>query len=296
MRLVFTLVSLNIVLGAATWCWRNTVAVLDFAQTVRLRAGGVRTVSLGPLESLLYDRCAEGAPCRCVALIHGLGDFAPTWGKAMLSAPEGVRVYAPNMPGTEGSPRPSRPELWRIPAMAGTLESALRSEPRCRSWTLAGNSLGGWSASWLALNWPDGVEKLVLLDSAGLKDPSGVSRESAKALAEPTIEGLKEFSRRAYHNSRSIPERIWPEALARIVRRGTYEIATNVADEDFLDGRLAALKMPVTVIWGESDRIIPPAQAERFKAEIPQAKLVLEPNCGHLPQKECPGSLLAEIY
>jgi pimeloyl-ACP methyl ester carboxylesterase len=296
MRFILTIVVLNIAVGAVSWGWRNTVAVVDFVQEVKFRVRGIRTERVGRLQTLVYDRCVEGKYCRCVALVHGLGDVAYTWGNTMLAAPPGTRVLAPNMPGTEGSPKPKTPGLWRIPAMAGSLKAALETQKECSSWTVAGNSLGGWTSSWLALRWPEGVSKLVLVGSAGLKDPTGLSRESAKTLAEPTVAALKDFSRRAYHKERSVPERIWPDLLARIVRRGTYEIASNIDEDDFLDGKLAALEMPVTVIWGESDRIIPPAQAARFKQQIPHAKVVIEEECGHLPQKECPDSLLRELY
>ena len=296
MRRVYILVALNIMVGAGAWAYDNTLTVVDTISIIKLRLQGVRTIRTGPLESLLVDNCQARVTCHCVALVHGLGDTAMTWSDTLLAAPDGFRVYAPNMPGTEGSPRPNSPDHWRVSAQAGVLQSVLSNVKGCESWTVAGNSLGGWTSSWLSLKWPQGVEKLVLVNSAGLKDSTGASRRAAEVLAQPTIASLKEFGKLAYHKERPAPERIWPDLLARILKRGTFEIASALKEDDFLDGRLGALQMPVTVLWGESDGVIPPGQAFRFKAEIPHAKIVMEKNCGHLPQKECPASLLAEIY
>ncbi|PCI40240.1 MAG: hypothetical protein COB53_01795 [Elusimicrobia bacterium] len=296
MKRVYILVVLNIIVGACTWAFNETLTVMDTVEMIKLRLHGVQTLHTETLDILVRDRCERGRPCRCVALVHGLGDNNKTWGNALLATPKGVRVYAPNMPGTEGSQRPDSPAGWKIPAQSNVLQSVLSGVEGCPSWTVAGNSLGGWTASWLALHWPEGVQKLVLVNSAGLTDSTGSSDLAAKTLASPTIESLKKFTKLAFHQERSIPERVWPDVLGRILRRGTYEIASAITQEDFLDGRLGALKMPVTILWGKSDGVIPLAQAAHFKSEIEHASVVIVENCGHLPQKECPAALIAEIY
>src|SRR2546430_394370 len=92
----------------------------------------------------------------------------------------------------------------------GALALGLAFAAVCPAWTVVGNSLGGWVAGWLALRWPDGVRKLVLINPAGLLDASGLSEATARTLAEPTPEKMKEFASRAYAHPRKAPDRVWP--------------------------------------------------------------------------------------
>jgi pimeloyl-ACP methyl ester carboxylesterase len=53
--------------------------------------------------------------------------------------------------------------------------------------------------------------------------------------------------------------------------------------------------MPVLVITGDDDRIVPTAQSLRLAQEIPGAQLAVFKDCGHLPQEECPADLLQAV-
>jgi pimeloyl-ACP methyl ester carboxylesterase len=57
---------------------------------------------------------------------------------------------------------------------------------------------------------------------------------------------------------------------------------------DWLDGTLARATMPVLVVWGKQDRLIPVAYARRLEAELPHADLVVLDGCGHVPMADCP--------
>ena len=59
--------------------------------------------------------------------------------------------------------------------------------------------------------------------------------------------------------------------------------------------QLGKLKVPTLVITGDDDRIVPTAQSIRLAAEIPGAKLVVIPECGHVPQEEQPAAFLAAV-
>jgi pimeloyl-ACP methyl ester carboxylesterase len=64
---------------------------------------------------------------------------------------------------------------------------------------------------------------------------------------------------------------------------------------DFLDGRLARVDMPVLIIWGRQDALIPAAYAEPLNAEIPAAKLTLLDGCGHVVMADCPEAFDREL-
>jgi pimeloyl-ACP methyl ester carboxylesterase len=263
-----------------------------------LLKGGVRRVRLaGGLLAYEKDGCRPGLPCRCVAMIHGLGDSALTWDKMLLDPradAAGLRLIAPDMPGADGSPAPADPSGWAIRAQARTLRAAL--EGVCPEWTVAGNSLGGWTSMWLALDWPGGVRDLVLLDAAGINDPSGRQEQSARALAEPTLESLKEFSRRARYRDRVIPERAWRSGLASIVVRRTYDLVHGLRRDELLDSKLSALRRPTTIIWGDADGIIPIEVGARLHRLIRGSRYEVIRRCGHLPQQECPETVARALF
>lgn len=271
--------------------------VHDAANRARLRLSSVRRLRAGPLSGLVRDTCRPGAPCRCAVFIHGLGDTAVTWRRLLqdeagAAVPAGRRLLAFDMPGTEASPAPAGG--YAQPEQARLLREAL--SPLCPSWTVVGNSLGGWTAAELALTWPGGVERLILLSPAGLRDPSGASESTARTLAFPSVAVLKEFNRRVTHRERRIPDRAFEEMAELLKGRPVRANLEAIRDEHFLDGRLGALTMPVSVLWGESDRVIPPAQAEAFRRELPAASVTIIPACGHLPQAECPGPVRAALF
>jgi pimeloyl-ACP methyl ester carboxylesterase len=262
-----------------------------------LRMGGVRRVRLdGGLLAYEKDGCLPGRPCRCVALIHGLGDSALTWDKILLdpkAGGAGVRLVAPDMPGTEGSAPPADPSGYGIRAQARTLRTAL--EGRCPEWTAAGNSLGGWIALWLALDWPQGIKGLVLIDAAGISDPSGRAEESARTLGALTLESLKKFSGRAMYRSRELPDRAWQSAMESIQSRPTTAIVAALRREDLLDDRLGDLRIPTSIIWGEADGIIPIEVGQRMHRLIAGSRYAPVGECGHMPQAECPDSVVSAL-
>ncbi|UPT75070.1 MAG: alpha/beta hydrolase [Elusimicrobiota bacterium] len=262
-----------------------------------LRLGGAAPVTAGSLSAYERSTCVAGAPCRCVALVHGMGDTALTWNKLMLGGdgapppPAGVRVLAVNMPGTDGS-APSAD--YGIRAQSRVLRAAL--EARCPRWTVAGNSLGGWMAGWLAVDWPQGVERLVLVNAAGLTDPTEQALATARLLAAPTIPEMKAFSARAYAVPKPVPERAWPAVIASIRSRPTAAILAALTLDDVLDARLKDVKAETVVVWGASDRVLPAGFAGRFAKGIRGAKLVEIAACGHLPQQECPGPVARAVF
>ena len=269
-------------------------------QKVALRRGGAARVRAGSLNAYERDLCEPGKPCRCVALIHGLGDTAATWDSVLLGRggaappPAGYRLLAVELPGTEGSAPPASPDGYRIPALADAVRASL--EPRCAQWTVVGNSLGGWVAGWLAVKWPEGVSRLILENAAGLSDPSGVALKTARVLQAPTVETLKAFSTLAYHAPRWIPERAWPSAVAAIRSRPAAAIVAALREEDLLDARAPGIRAPTLVLWGASDRALPAEIGRGFARLIPGARLQLIPDCGHLPHRECPKAVTDALY
>jgi pimeloyl-ACP methyl ester carboxylesterase len=107
-----------------------------------------------------------------------------------------------------------------------------------------------------------------------------------------------DFGRSAWHDpSRFTPE-IW-EGYTRPLRaenwdRALWELTAARSSVD-LPARLDELQMPLLVITGDDDRIVPTEQSLRLAGEIPGADLAVLPACGHVPQEECPAAFLEAV-
>lgn len=164
-----------------------------------------------------------------------------------------------------------------------------------RPMVLAGASMGGAAAIDFALTYPDAVEKLVLLDSAGfaagpamgwLMVPPLDSWATA-FLKNPSVR--RRISRQAYHDPKWVTPDAdccaamhvqmpgWKDSLIAFTKSGGY---------NFLSRSIHKLEMPTLVIWGECDRILGTKDAKKFEQTLPNGQLLWIPNCGHVPHLE----------
>lgn len=200
-----------------------------------------------------------------------------------------TQLLAWDVPGFGRSEKLSDPSLYRARLLAKRVLEA--SRPLCSRATVVGNSFGGWIAAWMALEDPEFAHRLVLIGPAGFKLPS-----AQQALSEQTsVTSLKDFQKRAYHKPRELPEYVW-EAAARRARDGVSGVVSRAqTQEDALATHLKALRVPTVVVLGLSDRVIDQAHVRGIAALIPGAILREVPECGHLPQKECPDAVFQAI-
>lgn len=281
--------------------WHALTERVDFWRT------GVQSQVRGSSHAWVRDDCQQGhgarvaANCTCVLMIHGLGDSARTWKKLLLMSQQEwgeaghagplLRV-AVDLPGMGDSPPPPSLEGYRARKQAQEISQWLG--PSCAQWLVVGNSLGGWVGSWLALDFPSRVRRLVLLSPAGLKEPW---QTLTPLLAQtPTEELLKDFQKRAYAHPKALPERVWREMVKKAQKASLSVIAGAQNEEDFLDHRLISLRPPVILGWGQEDHVLPLNLGYRMRSLLPSTSLWREfPQCGHLPQKECPEQVVQAI-
>jgi pimeloyl-ACP methyl ester carboxylesterase len=167
---------------------------------------------------------------------------------------------------------------------------------------LVGNSAGGTIATLTALEYPERVEGLVLVSPA-IYTGGGAPGWVRPLLGTPQLQRIGPLSGRflagsgdrlltlAWHD----PSKVTPDVLAGYRQatraenwdKGLWEL-TKASQDLNLDTRLAELTMPTLVITGDDDRIVPTADSVRLAGELPNAELVIIPQCGHVPQEECP--------
>ncbi|ARV58189.1 2-hydroxy-6-oxohepta-2,4-dienoate hydrolase [Nostocales cyanobacterium HT-58-2] len=163
---------------------------------------------------------------------------------------------------------------------------------------LVGASMGGAAAIDFTLTYPEIVEKLVLIDSAGLAGGSPLSKLmfppldywATQFLRNPKVRAS--ISRAAYKNKElaSVDAQLcaalhlecpdWHKALIAFTKSGGYSA--------FRFKKLAEIVQPTLILWGDSDRILGTRDANRFKLAIANSKLIWIKDCGHVPHLEQP--------
>src|SRR6202451_1676579 len=286
--LIFGFVLLLVGLGFGILAWRNPLWLVDKQVNARLRLHGVHSEFVTVNG---YKRhYLVGGTGRPLVLVHGLGSRGADWANLIPRLIDGGhRVYALDLLGFGRSPQP-RDASYSISNQAVMVEGFLDSQ-HLHQVDLAGWSMGGWIAMRIALQQPERVRRLVLLDSAGLRfklsfDPALFQPASPKDLA-----ALEEL---LVPHPRPLPGFLAMAMLRRgddigwVVQRSVQSMMTG---EDLLDGKLGALTMPVLIGWGEEDRLIPLSVGYRLHAEILQSELDVYANCGHLAPGQCVGQV-----
>jgi pimeloyl-ACP methyl ester carboxylesterase len=172
---------------------------------------------------------------------------------------------------------------------------------------LVGNSAGGSVAMLTSLTHPERVKALVLVDAA-IYNGGGTPSWAAWLVQSPQMQHIGpliarrisdsgvDFARSAWHNPSLITNEIW-EGYTKPLQAENWDQAlwnlTSASRDLDLDEQLNELSMPVLVITGDDDQIVPTENSIRLAEEIPGAELVVIPNCGHVPHEECPDAFLA---
>lgn len=173
---------------------------------------------------------------------------------------------------------------------------------------VAGNSFGGQLAWQFALDHPQRVERLVLVDAAGYPRnatsiPIGFRLAQIPALASLMANLLpRSMIEASLRNVYGDPDKVSDELIDRY-----YELTLRAGNREALRQRfiqaeagqsytrIAELKVPTLIIWGGRDELIPPVNAERFKRDIKGSRLVLFDELGHVPQEEDPARTVAVL-
>ena len=242
----------------------------------------VTVEDVGPVP-VTVDQRGAGRP---FLLLHGGAGPQSVDGFADLLAASG-RVLVPTHPGFGGTPRPEH-----LDSMAGLarLYAGLLDQLGLEGVTVIGNSVGGWIAAEIALLASPRVSGVVLVDAAGLDLPAA----DFFSLTMDQVADLSYYRPDAFRiDLDRLPDQVKAVMAANRAALTIYG-GPAMADPE-LASRLAAVAVPVLVVWGEADRMIPPEHGEAYAAAITGARLVVIPHAGHLPQLEAPGELLKAV-
>jgi pimeloyl-ACP methyl ester carboxylesterase len=199
-------------------------------------------------------------------------------------------VIVPTHPGFDGTPRPESTDSI---ADLATAYLDLIEELGLHGVMVIGSSIGGWIATEMGLRDNRGrISALVLLCGTGIKP------EPPLEIADPALLGPVKTGELAFHN----PEfRLNPAALsegqrtAMAANQRTQALYAGATYDPKLRGRLHRVVVPVLVLAGEQDGIVP-SQYERALADsFPRATFRSIPQAGHFPHIEQPGLVFEAI-
>lgn len=246
----------------------------------RLRLHNVQFKSTQSLEYLEKKQCVD-EQCQCLLLIHGLGDFAYTWTSFFTSKElSNTHLYAINLPGSSKSPHLSTQADYSLKSLSSLIQTQILDF--CPSWTLVGNSYGGWISVKLAQE-DKRIQNLVLLSPAGLKKDY---QPILKFFIDPDIATAQDFYERAYAHPYPIPQFVFKALVRRSKKMPIRYFLEEVRPQDFIETPIA-VQGRVLILWGEQDRVLPFEWSSDYQKLILNSDLEKLKGCGHAPQKEC---------
>ena len=242
---------------------------------------------------------------QAVVLVHGFASSLHTWEGWVDYLTDDYRVVTLDLPAF-GLTGPNEGGEYDAEYYADVVDE-LADELSLDTFTLGGNSMGGGVAWRYALDHPDRLDRLLLVDAAGYS-------------TEDDDESIF-FTLARYPLLDRIPRHITPRSAVRGLIESAYADGFQVTDElveryyDLLrregnreaiirrlrnpaenrEDEIPGIDVPTLVIWGEQDTWIAPEYADRFADDIPDAQLVKYEGVGHIPMEEAPEESAADV-
>lgn len=222
-----------------------------------------------------------------VIFLHGTGGSGKVWFNQLRRFEPEYRVIAPDLPGYGQTPLPS---FIRSIDDYPDFVRALMDEAGLSRAVLVGNSMGGRVALQVALDHPERVAGLVLVNSSGISLPGlpilNVRETDPREFASKLF--YKASARSA--SAGALVERLAETPEQQRAHETMRRLTTGPLRRDMQE-RLGEIQAPTLVVWGEGDQVIPLAYGEAFAAAIPHARLAVIPRAGHVPMLERPGAV-----
>lgn len=241
----------------------------------------------------------EGKGTETILMIHGLGSYLPAWKKNISELSKNYRVIAVDLPGYGKSSK--APHSGLMTFYAGVIADFIQ-KLELGPVNLAGHSMGGQISMVLALEKPELVKRLILVDPAGFEVFHAGQKNWFKDVMTPNLVRLtsvdaieinlaSNFYRMPDDAVFMIEDRIAMrdaddfEAYCLAVARSVH----GMVDEAVLH-KIAGINVPTLIFFGENDMLIPNRYlnpgftakiAETGAGLIKGSKLIMVPKCGH---------------
>lgn len=245
-----------------------------------------------------------------LVLVHGFAASLQAWEPWVARLTPGYRVISLDLPGhgLTRAPAGYRPSTDANIAVIDELTQRLRA-PR---FVLGGNSMGGGIAWNYALNHPERLEGLILVDAGGWPHPpkqgGGGSILVFKLLGNPVGRAILEhidptpLAERGLKQAYVDPALVTPALVHRYVdfsrapgHRAILLSQNSGPHAPVTPATFQAIHTPTLVMVGAADKVIPPDDSRNLAGAIPGAKLIVYPGVGHVPMEQVPDRSAADV-
>ena len=235
---------------------------------------------------------ADGTP---VLFLHGITDSWYSFSLVLDRLPPGVRAIAPSQRGHGDSDRPDCCyEIADFATDAMQLLDALGVERA----VVVGHSMGSFVGQHLAVDWPERVDRLVLVGSAATPSPPLVELERlVRSFRDPVApEFVREFQEstvlapvptpfmgQVIAETGKLPARVWRDAFRGLVAESARR-------------ELSRIRVPTLVVWGEGDGLFSRSDQDALLGGLPEARFLVYERTGHAPHWEQPGRFANDLH
>lgn len=238
-----------------------------------------RTIIIGDQPVRFYEHVGENRFFPSIIFLHGWRSSSSAWGPTLRFFKDaGFSFYLIDLPGFGGSDTPARP--FSIDDYAALVEAFIE-RLGLLSVILIGHSFGGRIGIKISSRKGNKIDKLVLVDAAGIRRKKGTSWKKIVAkIVKPifTLFPLESLRRRIYVRLGAEDYLATPELKQTFV---------NIIEEN-LEPLLPRITCPTLIIWGERDNETPLSMAYTMEREISNSELVVFEGVGHMSFVEKP--------
>jgi len=242
-----------------------------------------------------------------ILLIHGSNSMLQTWEPLVALLGDKYHLISLDLYG-HGLTGPNPTGVYDAESNIAEVVKVLDAVGVDKAYWV-GNSMGGWLTWRAGLSVPERTAGLVLIDASGAQVEQKSKPYLGARLAQSWVGQmlLPEITPRflvksSLEETVAKPEQLTEELVDRyweLLRfPGNRQAAVDRAKtprEPEKWREIGSLKIPVLLLWGEQDKVIPLSHARAFEAAIPGSKLIIYGDAGHLPMEETPEQVARDI-
>ncbi len=293
---------------AALFIWGYAPDTDAAAMKAKYGGGGSQFVELQPGLNVHY-RDEGPRDGRVLVLIHGSNASLHTWEPWVKRLGKDYRILSLDLPG-HGLTGAHPGGIYDYPVFVDVVDKLMTKLGITKA-VIGGNSMGGGTAWMFALAHPEKTQALLLVDAGGA--PAWQAKKIPIGFRVMRIPVIKELARviaprsmfeSSIKTSMSVQSKIDDKLVDRYWELNRYpgnreatmkRFALEHNNHPATKAKLATIKVPVMIMWGEEDNLIPVSSARWFADAIPGAKLVVYPKVGHIPMEEVPDQSAADV-
>ncbi|TGM52761.1 alpha/beta fold hydrolase [Leptospira adleri] len=236
-----------------------------------------------------------------VVLLHGVCSSLHTWDDWTKILKTKYRVIRLDLPGHGLTEIGEEESVLKTEGMISLWEK-FRERLKIEKFHIVGNSLGGLIAWRYALDHPNRVDRLILLNSVGYPQPLP---ELVAVGSHPIVQPLMKIStprfvvsrgvRQAYGDPSKLKEEVEERYVELSMKKGNRSSIVRIFKEqregfqdEAMGKRISEIKNPTLVMWGTEDHWLSYEYFPNWKRDLPDAKFIVYDGVGHIPMEEIP--------